>query len=157
MASPDSFHSRLDSLYDQWQKLTPDSPEADFEKFASHFSKDGTAWLMSMREIAEPSIGREGIIEGIKKAVNDSQLTERRVIARSATPDGRKVFVEHLNHLTVHGKTLDSFPETTVVEFDSEGLIRDFKNYSCRSFIVAIVQDATGVGPYERHDESHCT
>jgi hypothetical protein len=156
MATTDLFYSRLDDLYDQWQKLTPDSAEADFEKFASHFNKDGTAWLKSMREVAEPSVGREGIIQGIKDAVKDSQLTGRRVVARSATPDGRKVFVEHSNHLTVLGKSIDPFPETTVVEFDSEGLIWDFKNYSCRSPVVTIIQEVTGEGPYERHDDSHC-
>lgn len=157
MTSADSFDSKLDALYDKWQKLPTDSSDSALESFASHFSTNATAWLLSMRELADPSIGREGIIEGIKKALSDSQITERRVVARSVTPDGRKVFIETSNAVTVHGKLIDPLPETTVVEFDDKGLIVDFKIYSCRSPIVALIQDATGEGPYERHDAEHCT
>ncbi|KAI0132453.1 hypothetical protein BJ170DRAFT_613975 [Xylariales sp. AK1849] len=156
MASADSLHSKLDALYGQWLKLSPTSPEEAYEAFATHFSRNAVAWLLSMRELAEPSIGHDGIIQGIKESVKDAQINERRVVARSASTEGSKIFCETSNRVTVHGKLLDPFPEITVVEFDEEDLITNFKIYSCRSPIVAIVQDVTGVGPYERHTECHC-
>ncbi|KAH8658290.1 hypothetical protein BX600DRAFT_500260 [Xylariales sp. PMI_506] len=156
MASSEQLHAKLDALYDIWVKLTPDSPETAFEEFASKFSQDSTAWLKSMREIREPSLGREGVIEGIKLAVKDSQILERRVVARSASVSDTgsgKIFVESSNRVKVYGKDIETFPETAVVEFDSEGgLIKDFKLYSCRSPIVELIQELTGDGPYERHE-----
>lgn len=47
------------------------------------------------------------------------------------------------------GQILDPFYETTVVVFDEEGLIVELKQYSCRSHIVEIIQEQTGIGPYE--------
>lgn len=74
MASAASLHAKLDALYDVWMKLSLDSPPADFEKFASFFDEDSTAWLLSMRELADPSIGRQGIIEGIKAALKNTRI-----------------------------------------------------------------------------------
>lgn len=155
MASADLLQSKVESLYYEWQRLALDSSDETFRNFASYFSPNAIAWLLSMRELAEPSIGRDSIIQGIKAAIRDSQVVERHVIARSTIAGERKVFLESSSTIKVFGKTLDSFPETTVVQFDEEGLIVDFKIYSCRSPIVAAIQEATGEGPYERHE--HCT
>lgn len=54
------------------------------------------------------------------------------------------------NHLVIHGKDLDRFPETAVAVFNDKGLITDFKIYCCRSPIVTIVQEVTGEGPYKK-------
>ncbi|CAJ2500512.1 Uu.00g033650.m01.CDS01 [Anthostomella pinea] len=157
MALSDDLHHKLDALYAHWQALTPDSPEDDFAAFASFFDENCTAWLLSMRDFDTPSIGRAGVITGIKAALKDSQIRERRVIDRSST--GRKVFCETSNVLTVYGKIVDPFPETTVAVFGEGGLVLDFKIYSCRSKVVALVQDATGAGPYKRAEVEvacHC-
>ncbi|KAI0149942.1 hypothetical protein F4776DRAFT_603911 [Hypoxylon sp. NC0597] len=147
------LHERLDSLYDVWMSLKLDSPEADFEKFASYFDENCKAYLLSMREIAEPSQGRKGVIEGIKEVLKNTRIKERRVIDRFNTVNSAKISVEMFNRLEVRGKTLDPFPEVAVVTFNHTGLITDFKLYCCRSPVVHIIQEATGKGPYK--DLSH--
>ncbi|KAI1137148.1 hypothetical protein F5Y05DRAFT_79885 [Hypoxylon sp. FL0543] len=150
MATPiSSLHQRLDSLYDVWTSLKPDSPEAAFAKFASFFDEDCTAYLLSMREIAEPSVGREGVVKGIKEVLKDTRIKERRVVARFDSGGGSKISVEMLNRLEVRGQELDTFPEVAVVTFNDEGLITNFKLYCCRSPVVRIIQDVTGNGPYK--------
>jgi len=49
----------------------------------------------------------------------------------------------------VLGQTLDPLYETAVVVFDEEGLVRELKQYCCRSHVVQIVQEKTGEGPYK--------
>lgn len=154
MASNDILQSKVESLYIEWQKLSLDSPDDMFQNFALNFSENATAWLLSMRELKEPSIGRESIIQGLKAALRDSQVIERHITAGSTIDAKHKVFLESFSTVKVFGKTLDRFPETTVVQFNDEGLIVDFKIYSCRSPIVEAIQEATGEGPYERH--KHC-
>ncbi|KAI0384177.1 hypothetical protein F5Y04DRAFT_237697 [Hypomontagnella monticulosa] len=150
MASAASLHAKLDALYDVWATLSLDSPASEFEKFASFFDENSTAWLLSMRELAEPSIGREGIIKGIKVVLKDTRIKERRVVDRFESSNGSKVSVEMNNHLVIHGRSLDGFPETAVAVFNDKGLIEDFKVYCCRSPVVTVVQEVTGVGPYKK-------
>ncbi|KAI1409001.1 hypothetical protein F5Y13DRAFT_98225 [Hypoxylon sp. FL1857] len=158
MATTASLHNRLDCLYDVWMSLKPDSPETLFAKFANYFDENCTAYLLSMREIAEPSIGREGVIKGIKEVIKNTRITKRNVVdsfditqnlSRTSTASGSKISVEMSNDLDVRGKKLDSFPEVAVVTFNCEGLITNFKLYCCRSPIVHIIQDVTGEGPYK--------
>ncbi|KAI0103538.1 hypothetical protein F4814DRAFT_100655 [Daldinia grandis] len=144
-------HAKLDALYTTWTNLTPTSPPADFEKFASFFDDNCRAWLLSMRELATPSIGRQGVIDGVKEALKDQRIKERRVVDRFESVGGSKISVEMNNRLVVHGRELDPFPETATAVFNEEGLITDFKVYCCRSAVVEIVQDITGVGPYKCH------
>ncbi|KAI1091679.1 hypothetical protein F5B19DRAFT_257174 [Rostrohypoxylon terebratum] len=155
MASAALLHSKLDTLYDVWQSLTPASSPAEITEFASFFSENCTAYLLSMRELSAPSIGRAGVIEGIKDVIKDSQIKERRVLDRFSSTSSPKISVEMNNRLTVRGREIDAFPETATVVFDDKGLITDFKLYCCRSAVVEIIQDVTGVGPYRRDDKCH--
>ncbi|KAI8965459.1 hypothetical protein F5Y11DRAFT_11104 [Daldinia sp. FL1419] len=141
-------HAKLDALYDLWCTLTPTSPPSSFEKFASFFDEHCRAWLVSMRELEKPSIGREGVVAGIQESLKQQHIAERRVVDRFESADGSKVSVEMNNRLSVLGRELDPFPETATVVFNEKGLITDFKLYCCRSAVVAIIQDITGVGPY---------
>ncbi|KAI1448703.1 hypothetical protein F5Y02DRAFT_278944 [Annulohypoxylon stygium] len=155
MATSASLHTKLDALYDVWQSLTPDSPPAEFTKFASFFSENCTAYLLSMRELSTPSIGRAGVIEGIKDVLKDTAIKERRVVDRFSSTSSPRISVEMNNRLAVHGREIDTFPETATAVFNDEGLITDFKLYCCRSAVVEIIQDVTGVGPYRRDDKCH--
>ncbi|KAI1205411.1 uncharacterized protein F4807DRAFT_284620 [Annulohypoxylon truncatum] len=155
MTTTASLHAKLDALYDVWLSLNPDSSAAEFNKFASFFSEDCTAYLLSMRELATPSIGRPGVVEGIKDVLKDTRIKERRVVERFENTSGSKISVEMNNRLLVHGKEIDVFPETATAVFDDKGLITNFKLYCCRSAVVEIIQDVTGVGPYRRQDKCH--
>ncbi|KAI0837549.1 hypothetical protein F5Y06DRAFT_297407 [Hypoxylon sp. FL0890] len=119
-----TLHQRLDSLYDIWMGLNPDSPQADFAKSANFFEENCTVYLLSMREISEPSRGREGVIKGIKEVLKNTRIKERRV-------------------------EIDLCLEVAVVVFNDKGLITNFKLYYCRSPVVQIIQDITGNGPYK--------
>ncbi|KAI6082980.1 hypothetical protein F4821DRAFT_201609 [Hypoxylon rubiginosum] len=148
MAPVSPLHAKLDALYETWSKLSLESSPTEFQAFADFFSEDCTAWLLSMRELKEPSIGREGVIAGIKDVLRNSQIKERRVIDRFESGNGSKISVEMENSLVVQGKDLDTFPETATAVFNEQGLITDFKLYCCRSPVVEIIQEVTGVGPY---------
>ncbi|KAH9892294.1 hypothetical protein F4778DRAFT_315030 [Xylariomycetidae sp. FL2044] len=173
----DSPASRLDALLAHWQRLTPSSPDAQFQAFASFFAADCTAWLLSMREVASPSVGRAGVVQGIRDAVATAQVKDRRVVslATSTTTTSttsttststtstknastKVVFCETANTIVVHGHVVENFPETVVARFNNDNddedeeeggqLIVDLKVYSCRSPVVEIVQAVTGAGPY---------
>ena len=148
MASSSTLHRKLDELYNILQKLRSTSSEEAFDELGAFFDESCSAWLLSMREWAEPSIGRESIISTAKQNLQTCHLDERRVLSRSAADDGVTIVCEMKNRLIVLGRSLDPFYETVVVKFNERGLITDFKLYSCRSHIVMIVQEVTGVGPY---------
>ncbi|XXG96868.1 hypothetical protein Hte_003159 [Hypoxylon texense] len=148
MATSSILHAKLDALYEVWSKLSVDSPHTEFQAFADFFSEDCTAWLLSMRELKQPSIGREAVIAGIKEALKDTRIRERRVVDRFESAGGSKVSVEMDNRLVVQGRDLDTFPETATAVFNEQGLITDFKLYCCRSPVVEIIQEVTGIGPY---------
>lgn len=105
-----------------------------------------------MREFAEPAHGRNASIASLQEVLQQSHVVERNVLSRSITtsPNGESttVFLETKNILHVLGKKVDTFYETAVVTFDSEDLIKELKNYSCRSHVVETVQKVTGEGPY---------
>ena len=150
----DALHAKLDAHYATMQKLTLESPAEDFAAFGAFFNEECTVYLMSMREYAEPSLGRQAAIAALRENLNEIRMVERRVLSRSVTTnaDGSStVFHEMKNHLVVCGDVLDPFYETAVVHFDKDGLITEFKLYSCRSHIVMLIQEHTGVGPYEKH------
>lgn len=64
MSSKSSIHhAKVDALYSTMQNLKSTSSPADFDAFGKLFEKDCTVFLKSMREYAEPSIGREATIE----------------------------------------------------------------------------------------------
>ncbi|KAK6949459.1 hypothetical protein Daesc_009539 [Daldinia eschscholtzii] len=146
------LHAQLDALYDTWTSLTPTSPPSDFEKFAAFFDENCYAWLFSMRELAEPSIGRQGVIDGVKEVLKLQRIEERRVVERFASARGSKISVEMKNRYNVVGEDLDTFWETVTAEFNDKGLITDFKVHCCRSPMVAIIQKVTGEGPYKCHE-----
>ncbi|KAI4859377.1 hypothetical protein F4820DRAFT_439976 [Hypoxylon rubiginosum] len=148
MATSSILHTKLDALYEVWSKLSLESSPAEFQAFADFFSEDCTAWLLSMRELKEPSIGREGVIAGIKEALKNTHIKERRVVDRFESAGGSKISVEMDNRLVVQGKDLERFPETATAVFNEQGLIADFKLYCCRSPVVEIIQEVTGIGPY---------
>ncbi|KAF3057464.1 hypothetical protein GL218_06301 [Daldinia childiae] len=151
MPTTSSLHAQLDALYTTWANLSPSSSPAEFDKFANFFDDNCRAWLLSMRELTTPSIGRQGVVDGIKAALKDQRIEERRVVDRFESADGTKISVEMNNRLVVHGKELDPFPETATAVFNEKGLITDFKVYCCRSAVVQIIQDVTGEGPYKCH------
>lgn len=155
MTTDVSHHAKLDALYDVWLNLSLESSPSDFEAFAAFFDEDCTAWLLSMRELDTPSHHRQGVIQGIKEVLKNTRLNERRVIERFESAGGSKISCEMSNSLTVQGRVLDPFPETVTAVFNDKGLITDFKLYACRSPIVAIIQEVTGEGPYERHEKCH--
>ena len=148
--SSTALHQRLDALYDTIQKLTPASSSDEFDTFGAFFDHNCTVYLKSMREAADPSIGRQGVIDDLKEYIKVCHLDERRVLARSAATDGSTIFCEMKNRLDILGEILDPYYETAVAVFNEEGLITQLKHYGCRSYIVAIIQDKTGVGPYAK-------
>ena len=140
--------SRLEGLYQKWQNLRPTSPPEQFHDFGAFFDDSCTAWLKSMREWDQPSIGRQAIIDNVKTNIQSHHIEERRVQSSLVSEDGRTVMCEMRNRLDVLGTPLDNFYETAVARFNEKGLITDFKVYNCRSPIVGVVQTVTGKGPY---------
>ncbi len=128
--------------------LRLDSEPEEFSKFASFFANDGIAYLKSMREHDEPSIGRQGIIDGIKDVLKDQYLENRRVVSSSTNEKESTIFTEMEMRYVVHAEVLDPFHETSVAVFNGDGLITNFNIYSCRSHIVMLIQRQTGIGPY---------
>jgi hypothetical protein len=146
MAAHGPLTAKLEALYEVLLSLRQDSRDADIQAFADFFDENCTAWLKSMREYDTPSLGRVGVIDGIRDNLQNYYLEGRQVL--SSSESGSRVFCEMKNRLVVCGETLDPFYETAVVEFNTQNLISSFKLYSCRSHIVMIVQQKTGVGPY---------
>ena len=130
--------TKLDSLYDMMQKLTPASSTEEYDAFGAFFDENCTVWLKSMREWAEPSIGRYAVIDTLKESLTQVHIDERRVLSQSMSPDGSILFCEMKNRLNVLGDTLDPFFETAVVKFNDKGLIVDLKLYS-KLFVSKIV------------------
>ncbi len=150
MTANNPLHAKLDAFYDTMQRLTLKSSPEEFSRFASFFDEKCIVYLQSMRERSTPSLGRQGVIDGLKDNLKDYYLDERRVLSRSISDDGLRIFCEMENRLVVHGRVLDPFPETAVVVFDKDGLITSFKLYSCRSHLVRYIQEETGRGPYTK-------
>jgi hypothetical protein len=145
-----TLHAKVDVFYSKIQSLKSTSSPEDFDAFGAFFDKDCIAYLKSMREYAEPSIGRQAAMDTLKEILAEYHIEERRVLSRATSEDGSTVIVEMKNRLNVLGDTLDPFYETVVATFNDEGLISELKTYSCRSHIVGMIQDKTGVGPYSK-------
>lgn len=155
MAATKDNLQTLDNLYKTIMSLEPTSPPSEFEKFATFFTEDCKTWLQGMREHATPAVGRQATIEKLKKIMGDRywRVDDRRVLSTATTdnPDGSsKVFCETDKRLILHGEVLDPFFETEVVDFTPDGLIKELKLYCCWSPIASLIQDITGVGPYQR-------
>lgn len=143
-----SLVARLDGIFAQLQSLKPDSPLLDFEKAASFFAPDCTAYLRSMRERSTPAIGREAVIKHLQEIVKEYQLQKHHVISQAVDEKASRIFSEMENQYLIHGYTVDPFPETVIAVFNTDGLISSFKLYCCQSHLVHFMQVATGRGPY---------
>ena len=139
---------RLDSLYTTWAKLRPDSSNEEFNSFGTYLAEDCVAWLSSMREWADPSVGRQAAIDFVKQNISIYYFEDRSVLSRSVSEDGRKATIEMKTRMNVMGKSLDNSYETGVATFNDQGLISDLKVYCCRSQVMLVVQGMTGMGPY---------
>ncbi|KAE8448472.1 hypothetical protein EG329_009353 [Mollisiaceae sp. DMI_Dod_QoI] len=146
--SNDTLQAKLEDLYRTIDGLKFDSTAEEFDAFGTFFSENCITYLISMREYDEPSIGRQATVDALRDNLKMQHVAERRILSRSFTADGLTAFTEMKNRLHVLGQTLDPFYETAVVVFDENGLVTGFKQYSCRSHIVEIIQEQTGLGPY---------
>lgn len=146
--TPASLSLGVDAVFSHIQSLRPDSSLLELEKVASLFTTDCIAYLRSMREILEPAIGREAIVDHLRELAKDQQLQKYRVIAQAVDEKSSRIFSEMENRYTIHDYSVDTFPETSIMTFDADGLISSFKLYSCRSQLVHLIQKATGIGPY---------
>ena len=145
-----NLNTKVDALYSTMLSLKSTSPPEDFDAFGAFFDKDCIVYLKSMREHADPSIGRQAAVDALKEILAEYHIEIRRVLSRAISEDGSTVIVEMKNSLNVLGGTLDPFYETVIAKFNEEGLISELKTYSCRSHIVGMIQDKTGVGPYSK-------
>lgn len=148
MHPTEMLQKRLGDVYTQLARLRPDSDPREFEKFASFFADNSTVYLRSMREHADPAKGRAAIVDQLRDILNDQIFEERRVVSQATNPDGNQIFSEMENKYTVHNQILDPFHEVAVVTFNDAGLVSMWKQYSCRSHFVFLIQKATGIGPY---------
>jgi hypothetical protein len=98
-----------------------------------------------MREYDEPANGRQAVIDSLKDSLKVQHVAERRILSRSITSNGLTIFCEMNNRLCAGRQTLDPFYETAVIVYNEESLITELKTYSCRSHIIEIVQDQTGI------------
>ena len=148
MPSAESLLKHLNAVYSQLEGLRPGSASDEFEKVASFFAEDSTVYLRSMREHAEPARGREAIIDHLKDILKDQIFEKRRVVSQTISEQDSQIWSEMENRYTVHNQLLDPFHEVAVVTFDNSGLVSTWKQYSCRSHIVMLIQKATGIGPF---------
>lgn len=148
MPSAALLQARLDAAYAKLEALRPDSPLSDFENFASLFSDDCAVYLRSMREVKEPALNRLAIVSQLQDIMKDLYFEKRKVVSQVVSEADARAFVEMENKYHVYETVFDAFPETLVATFDDEGLISSFKLYSCRSHIVKVIQENTGLGPY---------
>lgn len=150
MAVAETMRSSLEAIYRKYETLRADSPESDFESFASHFAEDCKVFLRSMREHKTPAINRQGIIQQLHDILKDQYLEKSRVSGQAFDEENMRVFAEIENTYNIHGKILPSFPETCVATFNEDGRVTTLKLYCCRSDIVFLIQKATGAGPYSK-------
>ncbi|KAL6867068.1 hypothetical protein J3F83DRAFT_715337 [Trichoderma novae-zelandiae] len=148
----------IDAIYTHLQTLRPTSSPEDLDKIASYFAPSCKVYLKSMRENKDPALDRAAVVKHLRDLLKDQVLEQRNVVSQSVSEDGARAFVEMENTYTVHGQTLERFPETLVATFDEEGLVNSFKLYSCRSHFVMMIQTATGEGPYSEEylKIAHC-
>jgi hypothetical protein len=122
--SPDELHARLDAWWASIKPLRPDSSEADWNKMASYIAPGAKLYLNGV--LAPPCIGPEGAIETLKGLTAYWSITERRVLTRAASADGKTLVAEMYNPLVVAGTPLD-FDEIEVVRFDEQGRIENYR------------------------------
>jgi hypothetical protein len=136
------YRKKLDDLYVLIQRLTPTSPQEDFDAFAQFFSLGRTVYLKSMNMHRMPGISRVEAAEDMGEVLEKVRIQSREVLhfGVSYSPGADTVFCETKQKIDVMGDVLDPFFETEVVTFDKDGLISCFKNYCCWSPIVVIVQ-----------------
>lgn len=147
-------YEKLRALQAKLDTLSSASAPEEFTPLGDFFSEDSTAFVFSMREYDEPSIGREAIVEKYKEVLKFYHIHERRIRSHCTSPDGKTVFCEMEHCVHVFDEALDPFYETVVAVFNDEGLIKELKQYSCRSHLVEIIQVKTGEGPYAEVPET---
>lgn len=141
-------YDKLRALQAKLDNLSSVSAPEQFNSLGNLFTEDCITFVYSMREYDEPSIGREATVEKYKKILKFCHIYERRILSHSTAPDGKTVYCEMKNCVHIFDEFLDPFYETVVAVFDDEGLIKELRQYSCRSHIVEIIQAKTGEGPY---------
>jgi hypothetical protein len=152
MISAGILESRLNALYNQLEALRPDSSDAELDSFASFFSEDCVVNFESMREVKEPSLGRQGVVEKLRDVMRHLYLEQRTVVSQVISESDKRVFSEMKNRYNVHSEVLEDLPETLVATFDDEGFITNFSLYGCRSHILIMIQKATGLGPFSAEE-----
>lgn len=150
MSTTQDLQSALDAVYAKYTALRLDSSTQDFDDFAALFANDCEVYLRSMREHKTPARSHAEIVEHLQDILKDQFLSKYRVVSQGFDEGSRRVYTELANDYNIHGKVLPSFAETCIATFDSDGRIKTFKLYSCRSDLVFLIQKATGQGPYSQ-------
>lgn len=139
---------RLRALQATLDTLSSASSPEEISNLGHFFAEDCIAYVASMREYDEPSIGRNATIAKYREILQFYHIHERRVLSHSTSADGKTVFCEMKHSVHIFDELLDPFYETVVAIFDDKGLIKELRQYSCRSHLIEIIQAKTGEGPY---------
>ncbi|KAI5467081.1 hypothetical protein BGZ63DRAFT_398689 [Mariannaea sp. PMI_226] len=139
----DKLNTKLDQWWDVIANLKIDSPQEDWDKFASYTSPESVLYFNGLSQ--PPARGTAEAVAALKGLLAYWAILERRVLARGVDADGKTAFVNMNNRLTIMGEELD-FAEAEVVTFDEEDRIVDYKLYFDPSPVMAIFQKKTAAG-----------
>lgn len=131
----------VDAFWHDVQAITPNSPPAAYTKFASYFAPDAKAWMSGMGNPG--TVGRQEAIESMHGLQKFWKLKEHKVIMRAHSEDGKTIISEMSNVLEIAGVEVRDFPETEIVEFDDQGLIKTYRLYCDPSPIKQVFADLT--------------
>jgi hypothetical protein len=87
------------------------------------------------------TVGRKEAIESMQRLQKYWMLKEVKVVMRAHSEDGRTIISEMSNVLEIAGVEVKDFPETEIVEFDDQCLIKTYCLYCDPSPIKQVLAD----------------
>jgi hypothetical protein len=139
----DKLNTKLGEWWEIIRNLKPDSPQEDWDKYASYLNPDAVIYLSGMG--APPAKGVDEATAEMKKILGFWGIVERKVLSQGTDSAGKTAFCSMNNRLAILGEEID-FAETEVVVFDDEDRIVDYKLYCDPAPIMAIFQKKTAAG-----------
>ena len=135
--STSPLHAKLDGFWELVASLKPDSTEETWTEVAAYFAPDSVAYLSGMT--APSSRGPQEAVAGLKQLVTFWAITERRVVSRAVSEDGKTIVAEMNNNLLIFGEPVNDFIETEIVEFDEKDRIVSYRLHTDGKPILDIV------------------
>jgi len=136
--SKDEMFAKNTAMWEFLLAAKKETPASYMDGYAQFFEDDAVVYLQGFS--SPPSVGKAGVVEGIKGLHTFWGIIKRRVTVSAVAGDVPNTIIFGMdNDLRIGDKVAEHFHELEVITYSEKGLIKEYKLYADPTPIMALL------------------